>query len=731
MPTHFTRSLYALGLFLAGFPMYALSVGGNVENAHCGLANGSIMAYVTGGTQPYTYVWAPVPAEGQGTPQLMGLLPGAYTLTVTDSMGDEASNTFTVANDPDLLGFTFQYPAQDGHANCPGSCTGQFRVPESYLPGTPPYSYSEPIQGYDQWGEPYFVVPGGACAGEQYAITITDATGCSGVMNIMIAGAQANSPPMAVANITGACSGPSGQGGTVTFENVYDGQFWAPPMVTIDLNGLGQMQQMGEGQTLTFGNLLPGDYIAVRTWEYTAYPCGEAVPFTIPDLGVACGTVSGKVFIDNDGDCEQGPSEVPVPEQVLTVEPGPVYAITAADGSYQVDLGNGSYTLAQNDPTLVQLCPITAPVPFTIADDAQFVDLADSSIIVLDVIAQASNGPARPGFPFSYWLRARNLSPQLSGAVTLTMVYDGQLTHTGSSITPTSTAGTTLTWDLPQLNAYQQHMVQVDFTVPATTPIGTILSGTLTVATSLPDPFPANNTADLSTTVTGSYDPNDKLALTSTRLSDALYFIGQDEWIDYTIRFQNTGTDTAFTVVVTDTLSEALDMGTFQQGVSSFPCTVAFKPERVVEWHFHNILLPDSNTNELASHGLTSFRIRPVQPVLPGTVLSNAANIFFDFNEPVITDPCVLVAEFGTSVPEGAELRPLIAPVPAHDRVVISASGSFATLALHAMDGRKLRDVAVSGPSVTIDLQALPAGAYAVVGTLSDGRSVRGRFIKQ
>ncbi|MEZ4738443.1 MAG: hypothetical protein R2818_03585 [Flavobacteriales bacterium] len=73
------------------------------------------------------------------------------------------------------------------------------------------------------------------------------------------------------------------------------------------------------------------------------------------------------------------------------------------------------------------------------------------------------------------------------------------------------------------------------------------MAGFSPVSTNL-DPDPSNNAASYSTVVTGSYDPNDKPASTSTQASDELYFIDQDEWIDYTIRFQNTGTDTAFNV---------------------------------------------------------------------------------------------------------------------------------------------------------------------------------------
>ena len=119
-----------------------------------------------------------------------------------------------------------------------------------------------------------------------------------------------------------------------------------------------------------------------------------------------------------------------------------------------------------------------------------------------------------------------------------------------------------------------------------------------------------NNACTAHVIITGSVDPNDKQVWPHDR-----YDLAVDSVLDYTIRFQNTGTDTAFTVVITDTLRSELDMGTFQAGASTHPCTISFMPDRVVVWGFANILLPDSNVNEPLSHGFIGFRIRPRLPL--------------------------------------------------------------------------------------------------------------------
>ncbi|MBK9629212.1 MAG: DUF11 domain-containing protein [Flavobacteriales bacterium] len=114
------------------------------------------------------------------------------------------------------------------------------------------------------------------------------------------------------------------------------------------------------------------------------------------------------------------------------------------------------------------------------------------------------------------------------------------------------------------------------------------------------------------------------------------------------IRFQNTGTDTAFNVVVTDTLPSTLDPATISLVTASHANTWSLQGQGTLKFILPNILLPDSNVNEPMSHGLISFRIRPKQPLTAGTVIENIANIYFDFNPPVITEPSVLVAEFST-----------------------------------------------------------------------------------
>lgn len=134
----------------------------------------------------------------------------------------------------------------------------------------------------------------------------------------------------------------------------------------------------------------------------------------------------------------------------------------------------------------------------------------------------------------------------------------------------------------------------------------------------------------------GSYDPNDKIGYPNGYC--AAHFIEPNTDIEYQIRFQNTGTDTAFTVVVTDTLPLPLNPATVQPGASSHPYDFELLGNGVVQFTFNDIMLPDSNVNETGSHGFVKFSIAQAANNPDGTVIANQAGIVFDFNEPVYTN---------------------------------------------------------------------------------------------
>jgi len=143
------------------------------------------------------------------------------------------------------------------------------------------------------------------------------------------------------------------------------------------------------------------------------------------------------------------------------------------------------------------------------------------------------------------------------------------------------------------------------------------------------------NYDELCQEVIGSFDPNDKQGFPFGYGDE--HYINRGVDLSYLIRFQNTGTDTAFKVVVTDEISEHLDMRTFIPGASSHAYTLDIT-DNILRFTFDNIMLPDSFVNEPASNGWFEYKIAQKINLPLETVVENNAAIYFDFNEPIITN---------------------------------------------------------------------------------------------
>jgi uncharacterized repeat protein (TIGR01451 family) len=135
-----------------------------------------------------------------------------------------------------------------------------------------------------------------------------------------------------------------------------------------------------------------------------------------------------------------------------------------------------------------------------------------------------------------------------------------------------------------------------------------------------------------------SFDPNDKKV--SPVGLEANHYVASGTRLEYTVRFQNTGTAPAIDVIVADTLDPNLDIRTLQVEGSSHrgELAMAGKEEPVLVWTFKNINLPDSTSNKRESNGFIKFSILPRAGTPDMTVIQNQANIVFDFNEAIATN---------------------------------------------------------------------------------------------
>jgi uncharacterized repeat protein (TIGR01451 family) len=189
----------------------------------------------------------------------------------------------------------------------------------------------------------------------------------------------------------------------------------------------------------------------------------------------------------------------------------------------------------------------------------------------------------------------------------------------------------------------------VDFTTPLSTPLGSTFTSCMWAQPNITDFDYANNSFCYSRTVTGSFDPNDK-TVSPVGIGKTGDIAASVTDLTYLIRFQNTGNGPAVNIVVKDTLSSNVDVNTFEMLGSSHNYNIDILPGNILRWKFNNIMLPDSNSNEPASHGYIQYRIKRNNNNTPGTQIKNTAYIYFDFNEPVVTNTAINTIETITGI---------------------------------------------------------------------------------
>ena len=135
-------------------------------------------------------------------------------------------------------------------------------------------------------------------------------------------------------------------------------------------------------------------------------------------------------------------------------------------------------------------------------------------------------------------------------------------------------------------------------------------------------------------TVSNSYDPNFKSVYPISALPNS------SEWVSYTIHFQNTGNAAAEKVVIRDTLDPQFIIDSFVVLGSSHTMTTS-KNNSALAFLFSNINLIDSATDAELSQGYVSYKVKLSAQLSNNSLLKNTAYIFFDYNDPVVTNTCL------------------------------------------------------------------------------------------
>jgi len=129
------------------------------DGACAGVARGSIDITVSGGTAPYTYSWT----NGATTEDIHDLMPGTYSVVITDANGCQLMGTYTIVA-PNSIEATSEVDNPD----C-SEATGKINITVSG--GTAPYTFV--------WSNGATTEDLDAVVAGTYQVTITDVNGCT------------------------------------------------------------------------------------------------------------------------------------------------------------------------------------------------------------------------------------------------------------------------------------------------------------------------------------------------------------------------------------------------------------------------------------------------------------------------------------------------------------------------------------------------------------------------
>jgi uncharacterized repeat protein (TIGR01451 family) len=715
-------------LFTGSLSTSAINVQLNTLEPACGNSDGRIFSVVSGGTAPYNYIWS----NGAITPDLTGLGPGTYTITVTDNSGNTATASATLVNTTGLTNAYISFVKPGGISGstfpCSMLCNGISYLVTEMINGTPPYSLTS--SGVNHTIGSYNGVPTieNVCVTDAFTVTATDANGCSasiaGMPGVGITfDCMVSSIPACNGGNNGAVnidfSSPSGTGFDITVSDSAGVSF------TINISG----------NIAQFNNLHPGNWSCYLLNSWANQPCDSSFTFFIPDAGNICGTVSGTVYLDTITNCIFDAGEPFLPGRNILINPGNHYTNTDAAGNFSIELLYNTYTI--NTVPNLNFGSNCAPAVVTINPanpSASGINLGDTVSSAMNLNVTIAGGAARPGFNYYQYIQIQNTSYQNSAGATLTIKYNPQLNLAAVSLPYTVISSDEIEVSIPSISAFTHLNIAVTYTVPPNPAlIGTTFQTDVSVAAQQPEQILTDNADTLYTLVTGSFDPNDKTVWPNQDPAH-YYFMDIEDELRYTIRFQNTGTDTAFTVVIVDTLDAMLDLSTFRVTGSSHPYSWNLAAGDILTVTYNNILLPDSNTNEPASHGLFSFAVSPMEDsIMIPYILYNTAAIYFDFNPPVITNTEFSTIDVTVGLNEINESKSLlIYPNPVTGEVNISLdnkSGRLDRVTLYNILGEEIsfeyhRINAYSLRGVTTHLQP---GLYYL---RNSSGTYSGKFIK-
>lgn len=423
--------------------------------------------------------------------------------------------------------------------------------------------------------------------------------------------------------------------------------------------------------------------------------------------------IAGTVYLDANNDCIPDTNETKLSGKIISVNNGQDYAMTDTSGKYYLQNPPGNYSLSETLPMYwYETCPGPVIATLTSVNDSSMQNNFGNQFPpnLKDLFVYTMTSDASPGFSQYHLIYFGNHGTTTeSGNVAINL--DPIFNFISASPAPDSINGQQLIWNFSNLAPLAESNIVLTTSISNSVLANTLYVNNATITSPGNDYFPNDNISLDSGMVTSSFDPNYKAVIPSGIIEK------QDSLLTYSIYFQNTGNDTAKKVCIVDTLSTYLDLSTFKILCFSHEVSAELFNGHTIRFTFSNIMLPDSSTNEVLSHGFIRFSIQQKKNIPQGTVISNVAYIYFDFNAPVVTNYVLdtlathaIDFYYPFSTPVG------IYPNPASDNVFVLINDYSGEISMELTDaaGRivERQFVVYQAQSTSLDMSQLNPGYY-------------------
>lgn len=438
-------------------------------------------------------------------------------------------------------------------------------------------------------------------------------------------------------------------------------------------------------------------------------------------------SVRGTVCIDlnNDNKCDW--NDKVMKNQWVVAKPGNITVMTNENGEYFLPgLDSGNYTIELIKPKLrLFKNPAGGSFNVSLSLDSNiirnFALSNDTSIKDISVEVSAQLGwRARRGFTELYKVKISNNSVfTRTGSVSINL--DNIFSNMQSLDQGLAFNGNSGTISFNNLKS--EESIEVKFTAKSSvsSTVGAYykiwaLADSTTIAW---DTDSTNDCDTLYVKMLAACDPNDKISKPEGEIKPGT------RHIQYHINFQNVGNDTAYRVVIVDTIDLRVPLQSIVLGSSSHKYKLHTQ-NNILIFEFPDIKLVDSATNEPGSKGYIRFSAM-LQPNLPiGSKVDNRAHIYFDYNEAVITNTAsVFVHDNSWSAEHISSIDGVLKvyPNPASGIINLQNTGNECGFRIYNSGGIELLCGTLNNGENILKVDGLPAGIYFVV--LDNGSHVK------